>query len=49
MRGPSKAAGLAAALLDRSEEFRILWDEHQIGITPNEIKRYLHPAVGLMG
>lgn len=44
----SKAAGLAAALLDQSEEFRTLWDEHQVGVTPNEIKRYLHPAVGLL-
>ncbi|MEN8673660.1 helix-turn-helix transcriptional regulator [Nocardioides sp.] len=49
VRGPeSKAARLAASLLERSEEFRALWEEHQIGITPHEVKRYLHPSVGLL-
>lgn len=49
IRGPeSKAAGLAADLLDRSSEFRTLWDEHEVGITPQEIKRYRHPAIGLL-
>jgi len=49
IRGPeSKAACLATSLMDQSEEFRTLWEEHQIGITPNEIKRYLHPTVGLL-
>lgn len=49
VRGPeSKAARLAASLLERSEEFRALWDEHQIGIGPNEVKRYVHPSVGLL-
>jgi transcriptional regulator with XRE-family HTH domain len=49
VRGPeSRAAHLAALLMDQSEEFRTLWEEHQIGITPNEIKRYLHPTVGLL-
>lgn len=49
IRGPeSKAAGLATDLLDRSSEFRTLWDEHEVGITPQEIKRYRHPAVGLL-
>lgn len=49
LRGPgSRAARYAAALLDLSDEFRTLWDEHQIGITPNEVKRYCHPTVGLL-
>jgi transcriptional regulator with XRE-family HTH domain len=49
VRGPeSKAARLATALLDLSDEFRRLWDEHQVGLTPNEIKRYRHPTVGLL-
>ncbi|WP_183098732.1 helix-turn-helix transcriptional regulator [Nocardioides pelophilus] len=49
IRGPeSKAAGLAADLLDRSAEFRALWKEHEVGITPQEIKRYRHPTVGLL-
>ncbi len=47
LRGPaSRAARLAEALLGRSEEFRALWDEHQVGIAPQETKRYRHPVVG---
>lgn len=46
-RGPtSKAARLAAALAAENEEFRALWDEHQVGIMPHELKRYDHPTVG---
>jgi hypothetical protein len=30
----------------RSAEFRSLWDKHEIGIRPKEIKRYRHPVVG---
>lgn len=49
LRGPdSKAAHLAAALLETNEEFRTLWEEHQIGILPKEVKRYQHPVVGLL-
>ncbi|MBJ8346892.1 helix-turn-helix transcriptional regulator [Antrihabitans sp. YC2-6] len=47
LRGPkSKAAHLAELLTDRSEQFRTLWKEHEIGIRPKAIKRYLHPTVG---
>ena len=50
LRGPdSRAARYAARLLDISDEFRTLWDEHQVGITPNEIKRFCHPSMGLLG
>ncbi|CDO10416.1 putative DNA-binding protein [Mycolicibacterium cosmeticum] len=46
-RGPgSKAAGLAELLSAESDEFRMLWDAHEIGIKPREIKRYRHPEVG---
>lgn len=49
LRGPdSKAAGLAELLTAQSEEFRVLWREHEIGIRPREVKRYQHPAVGLL-
>ena len=49
VRGPdSKAARLAAALLESNDEFRALWEEHQIGIMPKEVKRYQHPVVGLL-
>jgi hypothetical protein len=39
---------LAQLLNTHSDEFRALWREHQVGITPQEIKRYHHPHVGLL-
>ncbi|MDO3645611.1 helix-turn-helix transcriptional regulator [Nocardia mangyaensis] len=48
-RGPeSKAARLAELLNAESAQFRVLWNEHEVGIVPREVKRYLHPAVGLL-
>lgn len=47
LRGPqSRAAHLAQLLLDRSEEFRTVWDRHEVGVRPRQVKRYLHPLVG---
>jgi len=47
LRGPgSRAAGLADVLLARSEEFRAVWDEHEVGIRPREVKRFVHPELG---
>ncbi len=47
MRGPeSRAAELAELLLGRSEEFASLWADHEIGVEPDEVKRYDHPEVG---
>lgn len=47
LRGPgSRAAELADLLLARSEEFREVWGEHEIGIQPREVKRFVHPEVG---
>lgn len=49
VRGPdSRAALLADLLTARSAEFRALWKEHEVGIRPRELKRYLHPEVGLL-
>lgn len=49
LRGPgSKAAHLADLLTTQSEEFRTLWKEHEIGIAPNEVKRFAHPEVGAL-
>lgn len=46
-RGPgSHAAHLADLLLERSEEFRALWDTHEIGVRPHDVKRFRHPEVG---
>lgn len=47
LRGPqSKAAHLLELLSAESAEFRALWDEHEVGIRPREVKRYNHPEVG---
>lgn len=48
-RGPdSRAAELADALLSRSEEFRSLWDLHEVGLRPREGKRFVHPELGIL-
>nr|WP_205650636.1 helix-turn-helix transcriptional regulator [Actinoplanes solisilvae] len=44
----SRAAHLADLLLAGSDEFRALWEEHEIGLYPHEVKRFLHPEVGLL-
>ena len=47
LRGPgSRAAELAELLLARSDEFRSLWEAHEVGLHPSELKRFLHPEVG---
>lgn len=49
LRGPeSRAAHLADLLLASSAEFRSLWEQHEVGIRPRELKRFLHPDVGLL-
>lgn len=49
LRGPgSRAAHLADLLLDRSEEFRGLWELHEVGIRPRAHKRFVHPEVGAL-
>jgi transcriptional regulator with XRE-family HTH domain len=47
VRGPgSRAMELADLLLEQSEEFRTLWADHEIGLEPDEVKRFQHPEVG---
>ncbi|WP_308114523.1 helix-turn-helix transcriptional regulator [Streptomyces sp. ISL-12] len=47
LRGPgSRAAHYADLLLARSEEFRRVWDDHEVGIRPREVKHFVHPEVG---
>ncbi|XTZ14721.1 helix-turn-helix transcriptional regulator [Micromonospora echinospora] len=49
LRGPdSRAARLAELLLARSEEFRRVWDDHEVGIRPHEVKHFVHPEVGAL-
>ena len=46
LRGPgSRAAELAEQLLDRSDEFRRLWAEQEVGVRPNQVKHFVHPEV----
>ncbi|WP_217166193.1 helix-turn-helix transcriptional regulator [Streptomyces sp. AC512_CC834] len=47
VRGPgSRAAHYADFLLERSEEFRTLWDTHEVGVRPSHVKHFRHPEVG---
>ncbi len=47
LRGPdSKAARLVGLLLERSAEFRELWEAHEVGLRPDDGKRFEHPALG---
>ncbi|MER7167665.1 helix-turn-helix transcriptional regulator [Micromonospora sp. NPDC000207] len=47
LRGPgSRAAHLAELLLAGSEEFRRVWEDHEIGVRPREVKHFVHPEVG---
>jgi hypothetical protein len=49
LRGPdSRAAELADLLLAQSEEFRRVWDDHEIGIRPHDVKHFIHPEVGAL-
>jgi transcriptional regulator with XRE-family HTH domain len=49
LRGPnSRAAHLADLLLDRSDEFRRVWHDHEIGIRPHDVKHFNHPEVGAL-
>lgn len=49
LRGPgSRAAHLAELLLAESEEFRRVWEKHEIGIRPHEVKHFVHPEVGAL-
>jgi transcriptional regulator with XRE-family HTH domain len=49
LRGPdSRAAHLAKLLLAQSEEFRQVWDAHEIGVRPREVKHFVHPEVGAL-
>ena len=47
LRGPSsRAAQIAEQLLSESAWFREVWEQHEIGIRPNETKHFVHPELG---
>jgi transcriptional regulator with XRE-family HTH domain len=49
LRGPgSRAAQYVDLLLTGSEEFRQVWERHEVGLRPAESKRFLHAEVGLL-
>lgn len=47
LRGPgSRAAVLAELALAASAELRTLWEAHEVGVRPDELKHVVHPVVG---
>ncbi|MEU6676374.1 helix-turn-helix transcriptional regulator [Streptomyces sp. NPDC046925] len=49
LRGPgSRAAHYAELLLAHSDEFREVWNNHEVGIRPHEVKRFIHPELGAL-
>jgi transcriptional regulator with XRE-family HTH domain len=49
LRGPgSPAAQLVDLLLAQSEEFREVWNYHEVGIRPQEVKNFIHPELGVL-
>lgn len=49
VRGPgSPAAHFADVLRARSTEFRELWETHEVGVRPPEVKRFQHRELGLL-
>jgi transcriptional regulator with XRE-family HTH domain len=45
-RGDADVDTLVDELLTRSEEFRQLWERHEVGIPPDDHKTFIHPRVG---
>ncbi|WP_152191301.1 helix-turn-helix transcriptional regulator [Georgenia satyanarayanai] len=49
LRGPgSRAEHLVDLLRGRSAEFHDLWERHEVGLRPPEVKRFAHPLVGAL-
>lgn len=49
LRGPgSRAASYVERLQRESPQFRELWDRHEVGLRPREVKHFLHPEVGIL-
>jgi transcriptional regulator with XRE-family HTH domain len=46
-RGPgSRARRIVDELLEVSDEFRAVWDHHEIGLRPRASKHFVHPELG---
>jgi transcriptional regulator with XRE-family HTH domain len=46
--GEKDITGLVEDLLECSEEFRELWERHEVGIRHLDRKRFIHPEVGVV-
>lgn len=46
LRGPASRAAHLVDLLRDHDEFRALWDQHEVGLVPDDVKRFVHPEVG---
>lgn len=44
----ARLAGFVRRLRTRSEEFSALWDSHHVAVRRTDVKRFLHPIVGLL-
>ncbi|MEU6611149.1 helix-turn-helix transcriptional regulator [Streptomyces shenzhenensis] len=44
----TRLAGLVRRLRAGSEEFAALWDAHEVAVRRADVKRFLHPVVGLL-
>jgi len=44
----SRAAQFVDDLTERSEEFRRVWELHEVGLRPKEVKNYVHPELGAL-
>ncbi|WP_243232784.1 helix-turn-helix transcriptional regulator [Microbacterium sp. CIAB417] len=42
----SRAGHYAGLLLERSDEFRAIWERQEVGLRPRETKHFVHPELG---
>lgn len=45
-RGPDSRASRYAKLLAQDDEFRLVWERHEVGLRPRSLKHFIHPEVG---
>lgn len=45
-RGPQSRTAAMVSLLQDNDLFREVWDTHEVGARPTEVKRFHHPSVG---
>ncbi|MFN3601436.1 MAG: helix-turn-helix transcriptional regulator [Dietzia sp.] len=46
LRGPTSRAAQLVERLQDNADFRRVWDTHEVGVRPPEIKRFLHASLG---